>query len=372
MDKPLPWYKVKNEGQLDSPSLLVFPDRVHTNIQHLLEIAGGQERLWPHVKTHKMAEVARIHLELGISRFKCATLAEAEMLGRAGAREVLVAHQLVGPKLGLFFQLKKAFPLTTFYALADDEAILRSLSRLAVSEQSVVPVFLDINNGMDRSGIAPDKAAIALYHLIDVLDGLEPAGLHVYDGHFRHPDFAQRKKASDEAFEAVFKMVDRLEESRLAVPHIIAGGSPSFPVHAQRKRVALSPGTYVFWDAGYGEILPELPFLPAALIYTRIISRPAPGIVCLDMGHKAIAPENPLTHRIRFLDFPVEEFKGQSEEHLVLQVPAWSDTYVGQGVYGIPWHICPTVALHHQAYIIRGHQVEESWEVVARKRMLTI
>jgi D-serine deaminase-like pyridoxal phosphate-dependent protein len=132
-----------------------------------------------------------------------------------------------------------------------------------------------------------------------------------------------------------------------------------------------SPGTTVFWDAGYGTTLPDLPFVPAIVLLTRVISRPSPGRLCLDLGHKAVASENP---HPRVVLFGLEDATavGHSEEHLVLETPRAADFPVGTPIYGVPWHVCPTVALHDEAVVVRRGRAAERWPVVARARTLTI
>jgi len=105
------WYKVSNVANIPSPALLFYPERISENIRRVLQIAGGAERLRPHIKTHKCAEVLRMHLEVGIKKFKCATVAEAEMAARAGAADVLIAAQLAGPNLKRLEALRRAFPV---------------------------------------------------------------------------------------------------------------------------------------------------------------------------------------------------------------------------------------------------------------------
>src|SRR5688572_22791276 len=93
------WYSVSNVATVDSPALLIYPDRVEENVRRMIALAGGAERLCPHVKTHKLAELIHLQLKLGIQKFKCATIAEAEMVASCGAPNVLLAYQPVGPKL---------------------------------------------------------------------------------------------------------------------------------------------------------------------------------------------------------------------------------------------------------------------------------
>src|ERR1700743_886670 len=92
------WYTIENIDQLDTPALVVFPERVRENIRLAVEMAGSPARLRPHVKTHKSPDTARLMLAAGIAQFKCATIAEAEMLAIAGAQDVLLAYQPIGPK----------------------------------------------------------------------------------------------------------------------------------------------------------------------------------------------------------------------------------------------------------------------------------
>src|SRR4030095_10352291 len=129
---PMHGYTVDNVADIPSPALLVYPDRVERNIRRMIEIAGGVERLRPHMKTNKLREVIRMHLDQGITKFKCATIAEAEMIAASGAPDVLLAYQPVGPNVHRFVQLVQLFPGTTFSALADDEDTIRALSIAAV------------------------------------------------------------------------------------------------------------------------------------------------------------------------------------------------------------------------------------------------
>lgn len=370
MDKD--WYLLSNAYEVFSPALVVYPDRVRKNIEQMIEIAGDIKRLRPHVKTHKMAEVARMHVEMGITKFKCATLAEAKMLAANGAEDILLAYQPVGPNIHAFCKLAKGYPQLRFSALVDHVNILRALSTAARSHKVELGVFLDVNSGMNRTGIPIGPDAKALYQFISALPQVYQAGLHAYDGHFRNPDFEKRKSESDEAFLSVWDFEKALLEEGQEVPEIIAGGSPTFPVHAQRERIVLSPGTYVFWDAGYGEGMQELPFEPAALVISRVISKPAKHLICVDLGHKSIASENPLDKRIRFLNLEIESYLGHSEEHLILQ-PRYPDkVQLGDILYGVPWHICPTVALHQEAYVVEEERATKRWEVVARDRLYAI
>ncbi|MGN6178407.1 MAG: alanine racemase, partial [Mucilaginibacter sp.] len=114
------WYIIDNIDEIDTPALVVYPDRVKENISFAKSIIEDVERLRPHVKTHKSGNVTRLLLEAGITKFKCATIAEAEMLAMTGALDVLLAYQPSGPKLERLIQLIKTYPKTHFSCLVDN------------------------------------------------------------------------------------------------------------------------------------------------------------------------------------------------------------------------------------------------------------
>jgi D-serine deaminase-like pyridoxal phosphate-dependent protein len=162
-----------------------------------------------------------------------------------------------------------------------------------------------------------------------------------------------------------------LEREKIPVPRVVTSGTPTFPMHARRDGVECSPGTCVFWDAGYARKLPDLDFLPAAVLLTRVVSKPTANRLCLDLGHKAVASEMPHP-RVIFFDLNDCTPVVHSEEHLVLETPEAERYTVGDVLYGIPWHICPTVALHSEVVVVRNARAEERWKVAARDRTLTI
>src|SRR5688572_16506279 len=168
------WHQVSNVGDIESPSLLLYTERIDQNIDRMLQIAGSAERLRPHVKTHKLAEVIHKHLAKGITKFKCATIAEAEMVASCGAPDVLLAYQPVGPNARRFCDLIRAFPKTQFSTIVDDEAAARNLSQVAQQQNVAVNVFLDINCGQHRTGIAPGPEALKLYKSLCSLPAVKP------------------------------------------------------------------------------------------------------------------------------------------------------------------------------------------------------
>ena len=365
------WYTVKNANEVSSPALLVYPDRIEANISKVLKIAGNAERLRPHVKTHKMAEIIKMQMKHDIFKFKCATIAETEMVANCGAHDILLAMQPVGPNLARFFKLKQEFKNIKISCIADNEEVIIQLSEMARKTGLTTHIWLDINNGMNRTGVIPGEKAARLFKRIMDSPMLVAEGLHVYDGHIHEEDLSLRTKICNESFIPVTSLVAELKNEGISPVRIIAGGTPSFPVHALRKEVEISPGTLFLWDWGYSSSFSDMNFFHAAVLLTRIISKPAKDLLCLDLGHKAVASEMSQP-RIKFLDFEKYSIVNHNEEHMVIRTSLADKYKIGDSFYGIPWHICPTVDRYDTAYVIEDHSVTGQWKVEARRRMITI
>ncbi|TAH19384.1 MAG: D-TA family PLP-dependent enzyme [Cytophagales bacterium] len=366
------WFEIRNEQDLDTPSLLIFKERVQHNIENMLRITTA-DRLMPHVKTYKMIEIVQMQLAMGITKFKAATIAEAEMVAMAGGKFVLIAHQLVRGKAERLALLQAKYPTVHFASLVDCVEMAAHLNLIFAKHKLIAHVFIDVNNAMNRSGHEVNDSLIDFYTLLanrDRFPSLVCNGLHAYDGNFRQTDFLERKKAIDEAFLPVQKVIEKIAQLGFPKPMIICGGTPAFTTHALRNEVYCSPGTCLVSDWGYGESLPEQNFEWAGILLTSVISKPKKGYITLDLGHKAVAAENPIEKRVKFLNLENYRFVSQSEEHLVLEVADWEDIKIGQLLYGVPYHICPTINLYQEVYIVENQEVIGTWQVIARNRRI--
>lgn len=362
------WYNISRIDTIDSPGLVVYKERIIENIRLATEMIKDVSLLRPHAKTHKMTEVAQLQLQAGITKFKCATISEAEMLALVNAPDVLLAYQPVGPKIDRLINLIKAYPSTHFACVTDNTASAKAIAGQASASNISIDVYIDLNTGMNRSGIVPAKA-MPLVDAIQSFEGIRLVGLHAYDGHIRDTDVTARKKHSDEGFEQVADLKQKAEAKYQLSLTVVTSGTPTFPTHAVRKKVECSPGTFVFTDWGYKHNMPDEPFDYAALVITRVISIVDKNTICTDLGHKSVAAENPLP-RVHFLNAPDVTPIGQSEEHLVLKVEDSSVFTPSDVLYGVPVHICPTVALYDKAYVVENNSISDEWQVISRNRFI--
>ncbi|QDV21821.1 D-TA family PLP-dependent enzyme [Aureliella helgolandensis] len=369
-------YQLKDPQKLTTPCLLVYPELIASNLQEMLRLAGGAQRLRPHVKTHKTSQIIRMELEAGITKHKCATLGEALMLARAGAADVLIAYPQVGPSMGLLVDLLQRFPETRFSVTVDDLSNAQQLEQCFSDRKAQIDVMLDMDSGMHRTGIAPGPLAVELYAFLSQSESLHAAGLHVYDGQNHQPSRIEREAAVAALMQPVLRFVRELLAAGYSVPALVCGGTPTFPVFANFKcedlplSIELSPGTCVLSDFNYGRDYQDMSGIQnAAVLMTRVISKPEAGRVTVDLGHKAVSPDQPAGHRCHFL-WPADVKEvGHSEEHLVLETSQAEQLSVGDVLYALPAHICPTVALHSHLQVVRQGDVCDSWPVDARDRV---
>ncbi len=348
------------EANLVSPGLLVDPQLVQANIDWILnQVANNPHRLRPHIKTHKTREVNQMLLASGIYKFKAATIAEAELLALDEAPDVLLSMQPTGTTLTRFIELQKKYPKTSFSCLLDDRVAARQLAEVSSNQR----VFVDLNMGMNRTGIRPEEA-LPLIQYIQETTSLQLVGLHAYDGHIRDVNMEDRKNHVKADFKAFFELVDQLG----ADLELVVGGTPSFLVHHQNPNFVCSPGTFVFFDTGYAKLYPKESIQLAVQIIGRIISKPTNHTICMDVGHKSVAPENAIENRVTFIDHPAWQLLSQSEEHGIVEVGDSSPYAIGDVIRMYPYHICPTVALHQSLQVTDG----STWKVLARDRKITI
>jgi D-serine deaminase-like pyridoxal phosphate-dependent protein len=372
-----PIYAIRDVSRIFSPALLFYKDLIRRNIARAIEIAGSPSRLRPHAKTHKTREIIHLELEAGITKHKCATLAEAEMLAGCGVPDILLAYPIVGPNCLRLARLAEAFPKTRFAVLADHPQGIQQLSEAMTAARQSVDVLVDIDVGMHRTGIAPDEQAAVLYEMIGRLPRvpcLRPGGIHAYDGQNNQESLAEREAAVRAQFAPVLAFRRALENLGSPVPRLVVGGTPTFSVCARLDwpELECSPGTFVLHDHGYSTRYPDLGFTPAALLLTRVISKPTANRLTLDLGYKAVASDPPAGKRCILLNVPEHQAVLQSEEHFVVETPAAGKFALGDVIYAMPTHICPTCAMHRQAHVVENGQITDRWDIVARDRILTI
>jgi D-serine deaminase-like pyridoxal phosphate-dependent protein len=367
-------FRVAEAARVLTPALLIDRDRVQQNIATTLHLLGDDANRWrPHVKTAKLGYVMRMLVEAGVQQFKCATSLELSVGCQAGAKDVLVAYPLTGANAARVREIAEQHHGIAISVLVEDE------SQLAQWRGSSVSVFLDVNPGMNRTGV-PEDQADAILHLSESiassLGGLKFRGLHYYDGHLSKYVIAERCKQAHLGYERLMHIVHTLATHGIEVPEVITAGTPAFPCSLSFARFAeapflhrVSPGTVVYCDAtSLAQLPPEYEYLPAAVVMTRVVSHPAPGVITCDAGHKTVSADAGIPTCI-VLGHPELEPLAPSEEHLPMRVADGATVpAIGELLYLVPRHVCPTVNNFDDAVILRDHNLVAVEPVSARGR----
>jgi D-serine deaminase-like pyridoxal phosphate-dependent protein len=362
-------YALRDTSLLVSPALIYYRDIILANTRRIIEMAGGAERLWPHVKSHKTEEMIRLQIDLGITHFKCATIAEAEMTAKAGGRDIILAYPLVGPNVSRFLRLAADFGQAAFYAVGDDFRQLEILSTEAAKLGIIANVLVDVDVGMHRTGVALDRLE-RFYETAAALKGIALNGMHCYDGHLKDGDFNVRKAKVDEIDCEVLKVKESLEGKGLHCGLLVMGGTPTFPCRAGKDGMYLSPGTCFIGHWGYHKKIPDVDFPPGAALLTRVVSHPGGNSFTLDLGCKGIASD-PAGGPGIIVGMEEATPLFQGEEHWVFSPPAGQPLPpIGSDCYVIPSHICPTSALYPQIVVACDGEITGEWEVSARNRRI--
>lgn len=363
-------YHLEGEENLISPSLIYYRDAIVENTKRTIELAGGADRLWYHVKTHKCRELVEMQLKMGFTHFMCATISEAEMTASVGAPHVLVAYGLVGPNIDRFIRMAQGMPKTQFWALGYDLESLTLLSAAAEEDGITIPTLLDVNVGQNRTGITLEETE-AVYAACAQLPNLSMRGLHCYDGHNHQVDINERQAAVDEMDRKVEAVRQAILKRGLTCDTIIVGGTPSFPCHAKASNYFLSPGTSFVMDARYGQDAPDLKMWEAGAIMTRVVCHPAGNTFTLDLGSKGISCDQQVRGELVGVK---AHAMFQSEEHWLWQMDDGHESErpnIGDILYVIPSHICPTTVLYPSILVAENGKIVGEWQTVARARRLT-
>lgn len=368
-------YAVAGAESMITPALLFYKEQIIRNTEQVVKMAGDPARLWAHVKTHKTREITGILMAHGITKFKCSTIAEAEVVASCGASDIIFAYQPVGPNIKRFVQLIHAFPEVHFLAIADEMDIVCRLGEEAVSHGITIDLLVDTNTGLDRTGVSFANLD-GFYREAAATEGIRVCGIHGYDGHLHIPDRKTRDEEVKKIMDAVHAAKEKLTADGYRFDLTVMGGTATFPCYAQYPDVSPSPGTVYVNDWSYYRDYKDIDCVPAAALLCRVVSRPTPCTFTIDLGHKAVAAERPVGER--FVIVGMEEIARpirQNEEHCVLEVaPENRDRIpaIGTELYVLPAHICPSVALYPFGHVAENGQVTGKWEIAARNRQLNI
>lgn len=360
--------------ELDTPALVVHEEILKQNVDSMAAFAREKGiAMRPHFKTHKTAEVARMQQAAGAMGITCAKIGEVEALVEAGIdADYFIANEVIGP-----LKTKRLVSLldrVSVRVAVDSVDGAQGLHDAMAEAGKSLDVIIEINTGQDRAGVLPEEALPLAEKIREGMPNLRVVGLMTHEGH------AGKTMSQDEltatATDAGNKMVNTAEQLRehgFDIQTVSVGSTPAAFETTQIEGITeMRPGTYVFQDNTifrFGQIGPD----DCALrILATVTSRPAPDRAVLDSGSKVLTVE-PSQWREGYgyiVEYPEATIVSLSEEHAVVKLPeSMQGMQIGEKVEVIPNHVCPTVNLTDELFVVRAGEVAETWPVIARGRV---
>ncbi|NVM52845.1 MAG: DSD1 family PLP-dependent enzyme [Candidatus Helarchaeota archaeon] len=349
--------------QISTPALIVDYDILQKNINKMAEFAQEHGiNVRPHVKTHKCPIIAHMQLEAGAQGICVAKVSEAEVFAASGIKDILIANEVVTPeKIQRVLNLNK---FTKTMVIVDTKQNVDDLNKAASKKKLELEILIDMNVGMDRSGVQPGEAALELARLIDKSSHLKLHGLQAYEGHLMYiKDFKQKETQTKACMKTTVETKELIERNGIECNVLTGGGTGTYMITGKYPGITeIQPGSYIFQDHHYHSLVPD--FDIALTILTTVKNKPVEGIITLDMGLKSVT-----------IDKGTPIFKGfgrkirvgaLSEEHCQCTCSSKIELNIGDKIEAITAHICTTVHLYDFFYVIQDGEIIGKWEVSAR------
>lgn len=344
---------------VDTPALVLDLGAFEQNLSTLKSSVGNSVRIRPHAKTNKCPDVAKRQIALGAVGVCCQKVSEAEAMVEGGIGDVLVSNQVVGaPKLARLSALAKKARL----GICVDSA--EGLAQLKASGADV-DVYVEIEVGMKRCGVAPGAPAVALAKEI-LGKGMRFGGLQAYHGRAQHlRTMEERHAVIETAAQHVGHTKRMLQAAGIACPIVTGAGSGTYMFEVQSGVWdEIQPGSYAFMDADYArnEWAAPLPrFEHALFVLATVMSRPSPGLAIVDAGLKASSVDSGMPG---IWQRPGLTYTHASDEHGWVEGP--DVPRLGEKLLLVPGHCDPTINLYDWYVCVRRGVVEALWPITAR------
>jgi D-serine deaminase-like pyridoxal phosphate-dependent protein len=346
--------------EVDTPALILDLDAFEKNLDTLNESVGGRVRVRAHAKTHKCPEIAKRQIAAGAIGVCCQKVSEAQALVEGGVRDVLVSNEIVGA--AKIERLAALSQRARVGVCVDDIENLRQIAAIGAQ----LDVYIELEVGMGRCGVAPGEPALALAREIAKAASLRFGGLHAYHGRAQHVrSVAERRASIERAADAVRRTKALFSQNGIDTPIVTGAGSGTFMFEVESGAWnEIQPGSYIFMDADYArnEWASPLPrFEHALFVLASVMSRPSPGLAIVDAGLKASSVDSgmPTVWGRNGLAYT----KASDEHGWVEGSPAPA---LGEKLLLVPGHCDPTVNLYDWYVCTRRGIVEELWAITAR------
>ncbi len=354
------------KDQLDTPALLVDLDLFEANVRTLAKACSDNSVAWrPHSKAHKSPEVARLQIEAGAHGIICAKLSEAEVMVEHEIDNILIANEIVTPaKLRRIAALQRR---ATVVCNVEAIEVVDLISAAAAAEGETIPVYIEMDNGMNRTGVDPGEPTLRLAQKIETTDRVYLAGMMGYEGQVLDLKPLEKKTAAcHQALALLVETHDLLAANGIEVDIVSAGGTGCYPITVAYPGITeLQAGGGIFMDLFYRDecLIDELHL--ALTVLTTVVSR-HPHHIVVDGGFKTMC-QNPKPSPI---DHDELELRGLSAEHGIFNVKQGRTApKLGDRIEFNVGYSDSTNFLHNQFVCIRNDRVERVWPLLGRGKL---
>ena len=353
--------------ELDTPAIWVDLEIMERNLSRMGDYCRDHGiALRPHIKTHKVPELAWRQLESGACGITSAKVTEAQVMAASGIEDILVAYPVWGEQK---WRALAALAGRGRISLATDsveqaEAMAGGLGGAAKE----ISLLVEVDVGAGRTGLALDDNLSAEVARI-AETGIPVAGIMFYPGHIKETDAEKIERLG----ERVGQARRSFEKAGVTVSVVSGGSTPTaYYSHLLRGVTEIRPGTYIFNDCNYVEVGAAGWEDCALKVRCRVVSTAVPGKAIIDGGSKTFSDAGRLrgAGHGRLVQCPRVLFEKMNEEHgyLLLGDSGFAPK-AGDLVDIIPNHVCTAVNMHHVMYGVRRGRVEEIWQVAAQGKI---
>lgn len=332
--------------------------------------------LRPHIKSHKIPELAHLQMAGGAVGITVAKLGEAEVMAQQGIKDIFIANQIIGAE-----KFRRLFDLAGKVCLAvgvDSPEGVNALARAAERLGGVGPsrrfdVLIEVDSGLHRCGLEPGERIIELARKILNEDTLHLRGIFTHAGHaYAAKNQGELEQIARSEGEIMAGTADDLRRSGIPIEVVSVGATPTVGISAFVPGVTeIRPGNYVFYDAmqlALG-VIPD-PGRCSLRVYSTVISHPAPERWVMDAGSKALSLDQGAHGHSGVRGYGlIEGYPGLtitrlSEEHGVIEGHDGA-LQVGDIIGIIPNHACTVINLFDQVNV-KTREKQEQWMIAAR------
>lgn len=361
----------------DLPTPFVYIDlaRLRRNIHCLAEAANDAGiALRPHVKTHKLIEIAKMQMEAGACGLTAAKITEAEPFINAGVSSMLIAFPVWDEvKIQRLIELEQQ---TAILIGVDTPELIQRMGETARGRGTEINALLIVDTGYGRFGASMDDAPAAAATMART-PGIRFCGIKTYHGGtYKSRGLSELEHAAEKEVALCRETANAIRRAGVEVEIVSAGTTPTSQIICRsglKGVTELRPGNYVFFDRMQMEIGVAAEDDCALRVFSTVVSKPAKNRMLVDAGSKTLSTSGcpgATGHGLVVDKQGVEIYSVSEEAGWVRLADNGNKVEIGERLEIIPNHACEVTNLAEQVYAGTNGSIEKIWSPEARGKVV--